>query len=95
MFSSSFFYMFCIKGHIPRTLPNSPSVTTSQQKRLEKWVQLCNVFIYHVARAEYFLIPDDAVDRRELGFQILLFKQQFKASLEQFYMFKKVDLWNL
>ena len=27
----------------------------------------------HIARAEYFLIPDDAVDRRELGFWILLF----------------------
>ena len=67
MLSSSFFYMFCIKGHIPKTLPNSPSVKTSQQKRLEKWVQLCNVFIY-IARAEYFLIPDDTVDRRELEF---------------------------
>ena len=45
MFSSSFFYMFCIKGHIPRTLPNSPSVKISQQTRLEKQLQLCNVFI--------------------------------------------------
>ena len=33
------------------------------------------------------LIPDDAVDRRKLGFYFLLFKQQFKASLEQFYLF--------
>ena len=29
-----------------RTLPNIPSMKTSQQKRLEKYVQLCNVFIY-------------------------------------------------
>ena len=42
----------------------------------------------YIAHAEYFLIPDDAVDRRKLGFWILLFKQQFKASLEQFYIFK-------
>ena len=41
----------------------------------------------YIARAECFLIPDDAVDRRKLGFQILLFKQQFKPSLEQFYIF--------
>ena len=33
---------------------------------------------------EYFLIPDDAVDRRKLGFQFLVFKQQCKASIEQF-----------
>ena len=32
----------------------------------------------YIARAEHFLIPDDAVDRRKLGFQFLLFKQQFK-----------------
>ena len=32
----------------------------------------------YMARAEYCLIPDDAVDRRKLGFWILLFKQQFK-----------------
>ena len=25
----------------------------------------------YIARAEYFLIPDDAVDRRELGFYFL------------------------
>ena len=43
-------------------------------------------FAYIIAPAEYFLIPDDAVDRRKLGFQLLLFKQQFKASLEQFYI---------
>ena len=30
---------------------------------------------------------DDAVDQRKLGFQILLFKQQFKASLEKFNIF--------
>ena len=42
----------------------------------------------YIARAEYSLIPDDAVDQRKLGFYILLFKQQFKASLEQFYIFK-------
>ena len=41
----------------------------------------------YTARAEYFLIPDDAVDRRKLGFKFLLFKQQFKASIEQFYIF--------
>ena len=29
---------------------------------------------------------DDAVDRRKLGFWFLLSKQQFKASLEQFYI---------
>ena len=29
-----------------RTLPNIPSMKTSKQKRLEKQVQLCNVFIY-------------------------------------------------
>ena len=29
-------------------------------------------------------IPDDAVDRRKLGFQFLVFKQQCKASIEQF-----------
>ena len=29
-----------------RTLPNIPSMKTSQQKRPEKSVQLCNVFIY-------------------------------------------------
>ena len=34
--------------------------------------------------AEYFLIPDDAVDRRKLGFQFLVFKQQCKASIGQF-----------
>ena len=27
----------------------------------------------NIARAEYFLIPDDAVNRRKLGFWILLF----------------------
>ena len=43
---------------------------------------LC-IYIY-IARAEYFLIPDDAVDRRKLGFQFLVFKQQCKASIEQF-----------
>ena len=41
----------------------------------------------YIACAEYFLIPDDAVDRPKVGFQISLFKQQFKASLEQFYIF--------
>ena len=41
----------------------------------------------YIARAEYCLIPDDAVDRRKLGFWILLFKQQFKVLLEQFYIF--------
>ena len=44
----------------------------------------------HIARGEYLLIPDDAVDRRELEFYNLdfaFFKQQFKASLEQFYIF--------
>ena len=40
----------------------------------------------YIARAEYFLIPHDADDRLKLGFQFLLFKQQLKASLEQFYM---------
>ena len=33
----------------------------------------------YIAHAEYFLIPDDAVDRRKLGFQFLLFKQQFNT----------------
>ena len=33
----------------------------------------------YIARAEYCLIPDDAVERRKLGFWILLFKQQFKV----------------
>ena len=46
----------------------------------------------YIARAEYFLIPDDAVDRRKLGFQILLLKQQFKASLEQFYIFSETSI---
>ena len=41
----------------------------------------------YIARAGYFLIPDDTVDRRKLGFWIFLFKQQFKASLEQFLYF--------
>ena len=41
----------------------------------------------YIARAEYFLIPHDADDRLKLGFQFLLFKQQLKASLEQFYIF--------
>ena len=36
--------------------------------------------LYIYSAREYFLIPDDAVDRRKLGFFILLFKQQFKAS---------------
>ena len=31
-----------------------------------------------------FSSPDDAVDQRKLGFYF--FKQQFKASLEQFYI---------
>ena len=40
-----------------------------------------------IARAEHFLIINDAVDRRKLGFWILFFKkQQFKASLEQLYV---------
>ena len=43
--------------------------------------------LIYIARAEYFLIPDDTVDRRKLGFWIFLFKQQFKASLEQFLYF--------
>lgn len=30
------------------------------------------------------LIPDDAVNRRKLGFEILIFRQQFKDSLEHF-----------
>ena len=38
-----------------------------------------------MARPDYFLIPDDNVYRRKLGVYILLFKQQFKASSEQFY----------
>ena len=42
---------------------------------------------------EYFLIPDDAVDRRKLGLYILLFKQQFKAPLEQFYI-TNCACWN-
>ena len=46
-----------------------------------------NFLCIYMARAEYFLIPDNAVDRRKLGFQSLLFKEQFKASLEQFYIF--------
>ena len=29
------------------------------------------------------IIPDDAIDRRKLGFQFFFWKQQFKASLEQ------------
>ena len=33
---------------------------------------------------------DDAVDQRKLGFWILLFKQQFKDSLEQFNIFNYV-----
>ena len=33
---------------------------------------------------------DDAVDRRKLGFYVLLFKQQFKASLEKFNIFNYV-----
>ena len=37
------------------------------------------------------IIPDDAVDRRKLEFQILLFKQQLKASLEQFYLFNYAE----
>ena len=41
----------------------------------------------YIARAEYFLIPHDAADRQKLGFWIFLFKQQFKASLEQFLYF--------
>ena len=41
----------------------------------------------YIARAEYCFIPHDAVERRKLGFWILLFKQQFKALLEQFYIF--------
>jgi len=41
----------------------------------------------YIALVEYFLIPDGAVDRRKLGFWILHFKQQFKASLEgKFYI---------
>ena len=47
------------------------------------------VYIY-IARGEYLLIPDNAVDRRKLEFYNLdfnFFKQQFKASLEQFYIF--------
>ena len=46
-----------------------------------------SLHIQYIARSEYFLIPDDAVDRRKLGFKFLLFEQQFKASLEQFYHF--------
>ena len=42
-----------------------------------------------MAHPEYFLIPDDAVEQWKLGFYILLFIQQFKASLEQFYIYKK------
>ena len=34
-----------------------------------------------------FFFPDDAVDQRKLGLKFLLFKQQFKASIEQFYDF--------
>ena len=41
----------------------------------------------YIARAKYFLIPDDAVDRRKLGFKVLVFEQQFKVSLKQFYLF--------
>ena len=33
-----------------------------------------------------YIIPDDAIDRWKIEFQILLFKQQFKASSEQFYV---------
>ena len=40
-----------------------------------------------MVRLEYFLIPDDAIDSEKCGFQILLFKQQFKVSLELFYNF--------
>ena len=43
----------------------------------------------NMAHPEYFLIPDDAVEQWKLGFYILLFIQQFKASLEQFYIYKK------
>ena len=41
----------------------------------------------YIARAEYCFIPHDAVEWRKLGFWILLFKQQFKALLEQFYFY--------
>lgn len=33
-----------------------------------------------------YIIPDDAIDRWKIEFQILLFKQPFKASSEQFYV---------
>ena len=39
-----------------------------------------SLYIYIYSAHEYFLIPDDAVDRRKLGFFILLVKQQFKSS---------------
>ena len=34
-----------------------------------------------------YIIPDDAIDWWKIEFQILLFKQQFKASSEQFFYF--------
>ena len=42
------------------------------------------------AKQREFERDDDAVDRRKLGFQILLFKQQLKASLEKFNIFNYV-----
>ena len=42
------------------------------------------------AKQREFERDDDAVDRRKLGFQILLFKQQFKASLEKSNIFNYV-----
>ena len=42
------------------------------------------------AKQREFERDDDAVDRRKLGFQTLLFKQQLKASLEKFNIFNYV-----
>ena len=50
-------------------------------------------FVYKYSTHEYFLIPDDAVVRRKPGFFILLFKQQFKSSWEQFYI-TNCACWN-
>ena len=40
-----------------------------------------HIYIYIQLRAEYFLIPDDAVDRRKLGFQFYFLNRSLRPHL--------------